>query len=381
MKAAFHYLVKAKVIKKILGDEPVFSEISKVFENENPLIAREEAFRFYQSWIDILLESKEKKYLTDIEARKELMTFIDINKPVKIYSGEAEIEFNESSIGNGVGVFFVPDKVIDVSYSGRIIEGDELLIHGIGNFGRPYMIDDNVIILSCEAEYYKHFKYETNNKEIEINYCFRMSYDDGWEDDGIKTRTILPTPFDWTGYDKPFWWGKPDTVEEDYIPKTYEEIIEEGESNKVEFKSTLLYNLENKGEDRLMKEMIAKTICSFLNSNGGILFIGINDNGSIIGLDSDFNLSKEKKGKDFFQLKFDEIISQYLGFSIKSNLNGQFYIIEGKQIFIVVVEPSKKRPIFLITKEGKKFYVRGEASSRHITDIEEIIKYCLDRFV
>ena len=75
MKAAFHYIVKAKVIKKVIGKEPVFSEISEIFENENPIIAREDAFRYYQSWVDTLLQSKEKEYISDIEARKELITF------------------------------------------------------------------------------------------------------------------------------------------------------------------------------------------------------------------------------------------------------------------------------------------------------------------
>ena len=380
MKTAFHYIVKAKVIKKVIGKELVFSEISKIFENENPIIAREDAFRYYQSWVDTLLESKEKVYLSDLEARNELVKFIDTNKPVKIYSDKAEMEFNTNSVGNGIGVYFVPDKEIDVSFSGRIIKGDELLIHGIGNFGRPYMFDDNFSILSCETEYYKHFKYDTKNKEIEIKYCYRMSYDDGWLEDGIKTRTILSTPFDWTGYDKPFWWGMPDEEKEDDIPKTYEQIIEDGESNKVEFKSTLLYNIKEKKKDYIIKETIAKTICSFLNSNGGLLFIGIDDDKSVLGLSSDFNLANEKKGKDFFLLSFDNLLNHFFGFSVKSNISGNFYLLNGIEIFIIEVEPSKKRPIFMKTKDSKRFYIRGEASSRQIIDIEEIINYCMERF-
>ena len=69
MKAAFHYLVKAKVIRKKEDNELDFVEINKKFENENPIIAREAAFRFYQSWIDILLQYKGKVYVSDKEAR------------------------------------------------------------------------------------------------------------------------------------------------------------------------------------------------------------------------------------------------------------------------------------------------------------------------
>lgn len=74
------------------------------------------------------------------------------------------------------------------------------------------------------------------------------------------------------------------------------------------------------------------------------------------------------------------MIEHFISFSIKSNISGQFHQVEGKDIFIVTVNPSKNRPIFLKSRNEKKFYVRGEASSRQITDVEEIIKYCLSRF-
>ena len=70
MKAAFHYIVKAKVIRSSTSNELQFSEINKKFDNANPIIAREEAFRFYQNWIDILLQYKGKEYLSDEQARE-----------------------------------------------------------------------------------------------------------------------------------------------------------------------------------------------------------------------------------------------------------------------------------------------------------------------
>ncbi|MGN6297575.1 MAG: hypothetical protein ACTHM7_12390 [Ginsengibacter sp.] len=61
MKAAFHYLVKAKLIRKKGDNELDFEEISKTFEDENPIIAREEAFDYFQNLIDILLQHKGKE--------------------------------------------------------------------------------------------------------------------------------------------------------------------------------------------------------------------------------------------------------------------------------------------------------------------------------
>jgi len=54
-------------------------------------------------------------------------------------------------------------------------------------------------------------------------------------------------------------------------------IIEKGESINVEFK---------KSRNKLNKD-IFDTVCAFLNRNGGHLFLGVDDNGTILGIDED----------------------------------------------------------------------------------------------
>lgn len=376
MKAAFHYLVKAKLIRKIEGKELDFEEINKKFENENPIIARKEAFNHYQSWIDILLQDKGKEYVTDKEARKDLISFIEPGATAKLKTDDKEIEFNDESFGNGVGVYFVADQPPCLS---DFDIGEEVLIHGIGNFGGISMHHTTFFNLFYEFEYYKHYNYETKNTETEITYCMRDAWQDDWEEDGLITEKILKTPFNWKGYDKPYWWGEPEETALEPLPKIIEEIIQQGESNTVEFKSTLVYNIETKEADNLIKEMIAKTICGFLNSKGGVLFIGINDDGLIQGLDFDFSLAKEKNPKDYFQLVFDETQEHLLGLSRTHRIKGQFYPLEGKEIYIVEVSPNITRPTFVKRKGEKKFYVRLSASTRQIVDIEEIVSYWLER--
>ena len=64
MKVAFHYIIKAKLIRFTEGNGIDFSEFEEKFEDENPIIAREKAFNRYQSYIDVLLENKNKKAYT-----------------------------------------------------------------------------------------------------------------------------------------------------------------------------------------------------------------------------------------------------------------------------------------------------------------------------
>ena len=195
---------------------------------------------------------------------------------------DKEIEFSEESFGNGVGVYFVVDQLPTLS---DFEIGDEVLIHGIGNIGGRAMYDNIFFNLLYEFEYFKHYNYETKNAETKITYCVRDAWQDGCEEDAIITIQILKTLFDWKSYDKPYWWGKPENEESESIPKTIENLIQEGENNKVEFKSTLHIGPTN------FNEKIAKTICAFSNSNGGVLFIGIRDDKAIEGLDFDFSLA------------------------------------------------------------------------------------------
>ena len=80
-------------------------------------------------------------------------------------------------------------------------------------------------------------------------------------------------------------------------------------------------------------------------------------------------------------MKCFDMLQHFLSFSVKNRVSGKFHELEDKEIFVVEVNPSKKRPIFLNGREGKEFYVRGEASSRRLIDIEDITNYCLDRFI
>lgn len=381
--AAFHYVVKAKLIRHIKGSGEIeFLQFEDKFENENPIVARNLAFKHYQNYIDVLLEAKHNKYISDKQAREELISFIDPGTKTKIQLGESEVEFSDT-FGNGIGIFLIvdipkPDNVYDDK------EGEEILIHGIGNIS--YLSDDPdrlIFELQRESDYYTFFNYQTDNNLVEVVYCSRDEWEEGYRDDEPATYQILNTPFDWTGLDKPYWWGEPNEEEIEEIqqtPKTLEEIISDGESNQVEFKPALLYNFSTGKAGIGIKGIIAKAICAFLNSNGGFLIIGVSDKGEPQGLSYDFSLAENKNEKDFFMLEFDQMLEYFLSFSIKSNVSGQFYQMDDKDIFVVTVSPSKRRPIFLKGQNGKEFYVRGEASSRQLIDIEELVNYCIEKW-
>lgn len=154
--------------------------------------------------------------------------------------------------------------------------------------------------------------------------------------------------------------------------QTWEDIISKGESNFLEFKSTLRFCMKNQKPEKYIEFNIVKTINAFLNSEGGTLVIGVDDTGEVLGLDNDLKTFGEK-GKDGFLLHFDNLINSYLGKEYQADINSMFHNIDGKDVFIVEVISSSK-PVFLSKDGTKLFYVRNAASSQPY-DMSEAFEY------
>jgi hypothetical protein len=260
--------------------------------------------------------------------------------------------------------------------------GEELLIHGIGCglFNKDF--DFLMCNLETELEYYKTFKYEMYDDVIDVLYCNRGEWEEGYTENEPSICKILETPLDWSEFKDPYWWGEPDQDEitGESFPEFFEEIIKKGENNQVEFKPALFYNYKTQQSGISVKNNIAKAICAFINSNGGYLFIGVDDHGNIQGLKDDFSLSNKPNTKDFFRLQFDDLITHFFTSSILSNIKADFYQKDDFEIFVVTVWPRKLYPTFLNGQYGKEFYIRGQASSLLLKEQKEIEKYCAEKW-
>ncbi len=69
------------------------------------------------------------------------------------------------------------------------------------------------------------------------------------------------------------------------IETSLEELIAEGESSDLEFKSSLRWDLKENRADKKIGGIALKAIAALSNGEGGTLLIGVNDEGKILGLD------------------------------------------------------------------------------------------------
>ena len=154
--------------------------------------------------------------------------------------------------------------------------------------------------------------------------------------------------------------------------QSWEKLIAGGESNFVEFKSTLRYCLRQESPQKYIEFSIMKAVNALLNSEGGTLIVGVDDAGEVLGLENDLS-SFGNKGKDGFLLHFDNMISSYLGKEYAADISGRFEVLEKQDIFVVEVSASNK-PVFIDKDGAKLFFVRHSASSQP-HDMSEAFEY------
>lgn len=149
--------------------------------------------------------------------------------------------------------------------------------------------------------------------------------------------------------------------------------IDAGESSKCEFKSTLRVNLHTNSPDEKIELSAMKTLAGFLNTKDGVLLIGVSDDKTILGLDTDFNSFRNKEDKlDEFQKHLDNLIENYFGNSVFSLLKVSFVDIIGKLICRIEVRHSTQGPVYLKNKAKKaeEFYIRRSASTKSLNPSE-----------
>jgi type I restriction enzyme R subunit len=159
---------------------------------------------------------------------------------------------------------------------------------------------------------------------------------------------------------------------DDAADQSFAELIKMKESKRLEFKSSLQWDVAQNKPNKKLRFSVLKTIAAFLNSEGGTLLIGVDDDHNIFGLEKDYQQLKGQS-RDQFEQTLTNLIASYIGIEYSQYIEIDFEQIDDKDICRVIVAKSP-RPIFLKEPEGKKFYVRANNLTRFL-DVEEAMEY------
>ena len=149
------------------------------------------------------------------------------------------------------------------------------------------------------------------------------------------------------------------------------DLITLGESYVLEFKSTLQWDAVRNEQNKALRQSSLKTVDAFMNSQGGTLVIGVEDDGGIYGLDRDLSLTHHSR--DRFERLLISLIVESMGATTAPNFRVRFEVVGDKSVCVVDVERSPE-PVFMKSDKGKAFYIRMGNTSRAL-DHEETLKY------
>jgi len=184
--------------------------------------------------------------------------------------------------------------------------------------------------------------------------------------------------------------------------KNLKSDIDNGENHFVEFKSSALWSFKFTNDDiknhspqstelhkygkNTSKVIISKTLAGFLNTDGGTLIIGVQENkdgqnDTIIGVETEFSKLKDPC-EDGYRRMLIDVIKDNFPSDIFNHLNQYLKIsfeeIEGKLVCGITALKSDVK-VFLNLKKKDHFYIRTDASTRELEG-EQIIDYCLKHF-
>ncbi|QYG93775.1 DEAD/DEAH box helicase family protein [Iamia sp. SCSIO 61187] len=155
------------------------------------------------------------------------------------------------------------------------------------------------------------------------------------------------------------------------------QLLGRDESETLELKSTLRWDLKAHAKNRALEQASIKTVGAFLNSpHGGVLLIGVDDHGEVVGLQHDYATfdRPDHSDTDVFQLHLTQLLISAFGEAATSLVSVALHQVDDRDVARVHVEPAGF-PVFQDVKGVRTLFVRLGNATRAVTDSAEIDRY------
>ena len=151
------------------------------------------------------------------------------------------------------------------------------------------------------------------------------------------------------------------------------ELIRAGESQIVEFKSSMRWDVREGQVNKELERVVAKAVVGFLNAEGGTLLIGVTDDGSVRGIEDDLR-TLGRKDRDAFEQKLVNVLGYYMGPQFLQHVTVSFPEVGGVAVCEVEVEPSPQ-PVFVRGKGHEREFVARVLNTTRSFDAESGFEY------
>lgn len=191
-----------------------------------------------------------------------------------------------------------------------------------------------------------------------------------------------------------------------------EELVQKGESDTLEFKASMLKPTRpepnialiekeirssvdeekkkewqqrlvdaqktQKGLADTLRQEICKTLAAFLNSEGGVLLVGVEDDGTISGVEKDFPVIPGiRKDWDGWLQELDHLVTAHIGTEFINYIKVSRIPFQGKTVAKIIVK-SSPRPAY-VEKTDVEFYIRS-LNTTHALNTKQASNYIFDHW-
>ena len=155
---------------------------------------------------------------------------------------------------------------------------------------------------------------------------------------------------------------------QNFSEKKLRQMASAGENDTVEFKSTLRCNLHTGKADKKMEKACLKTIAAFLNSAGGVLLVGVDDDGNALGLSNDNFINEDKQ-----LLHFNNLVKAHLGVEYSQFIRASMEDLNNERI-LLIQSLASPRPVFFSRDNEEIFYIRAGNATQQLKP-SEVLAY------
>jgi hypothetical protein len=160
-----------------------------------------------------------------------------------------------------------------------------------------------------------------------------------------------------------------------------EQLIKEGETEKVEFKVGACLNPKSNNKDSCMTDKIAIAVASFINTEGGKVFIGVDDDGNIVGIEREYGIANpQKNNKDGYLLFLQDALRSKLKYGLSHlSFKARIYKVRGKEVCRIEVSKAKNNDFayfqdkVYIRQGNQSLEINGRQLVEHLKNLGRLL--------
>lgn len=139
-------------------------------------------------------------------------------------------------------------------------------------------------------------------------------------------------------------------------------LIKAGESDTVEFKVGAFRNPKTGAKDEDMLLNVLQEIAAFMNTNGGKLLVGVDDDGVIPGIESEYQIANaQKKNWDGYLLNLTDRLKRLSISNAAQYCKFQWHKLDNKEVCQITIQRTPE-PVHI----DDKFFVREGNRKREL---------------